>query len=119
MPSDRNVLHHIDDFVNGIFDSTVVTALELGHFIIKIVGIENIILNDNTKQDEAIEQTQVFFQAIKLIVSNEKVKKEAFELLKQDFQERPLYYLGSIVGPGAVMSLIKKPTQKIIYFWRQ
>ncbi|WP_186299367.1 hypothetical protein, partial [Campylobacter jejuni] len=27
-----------------------------------------------------------------------------------------MYYIGSVVGSGAVISLIKKPTQKILYF---
>ncbi|AJC84774.1 hypothetical protein IMC75_07855 [Campylobacter peloridis] len=116
MSNNKNILQHIDDLVNGIFDSTVMTALEFGHFVIKIIGVENIILDDNTKQDEAIEQAEVFYKAIKLIISNDQIRKQAFQFLKQDFQKQPLYYIGSIVGPGAVVSLIKKPTQKILYF---
>ncbi|MBZ7935834.1 hypothetical protein H2279_04170 [Campylobacter sp. B0100352/1] len=114
--SNKTILQHINDLVNGIFDSTVITALELGHFVIKIIGIENIILDDDTKQDEAIEQAEVFYKAIKLIILNDKVREKTFQLLKQDIQERPLYYIGSIVGSSAIVSLIKKPTQKIIYF---
>ncbi|MDO4672495.1 MAG: hypothetical protein Q4A76_06250, partial [Porphyromonadaceae bacterium] len=116
MPTNKNVMQHIDDLVNGIFDSTVMTILELGHFIIKIIGIEDIILDDNTKQTEAIEQAEVFWEAIELMVLNDKAREKIFQLLKQDFQKQPLYYIGSIVGPGAVVALIKKPTQKIIYF---
>ncbi|EIJ6980630.1 hypothetical protein LI632_001864, partial [Campylobacter jejuni] len=116
MSNNKNILQHIDDLVNGIFDSTVMTALEFGHFVIKIIGVENIILDDNTKQDEAIEQAEVFYKAIKLIISNDQIRKQTFQFLKQDFQKQPLYYIGSIVGPGAVVSLIKKPTQKILYF---
>lgn len=116
MSNNKNILQHIDDLVNGIFNSTVMTALEFGHFVIKIIGVENIILDDNTKQDEAIEQAEVFYKAIKLIISNDQIRKQTFQFLKQDFQKQPLYYIGSIVGPGAVVSLIKKPTQKILYF---
>ncbi|HEG3258151.1 TPA: hypothetical protein SCZ40_001770 [Campylobacter jejuni] len=116
MSNNKNILQHIDDLVNGIFDSTVMTALEFGHFVIKIIGVENIILDDNTKQDEAIEQAEVFYKAIKLIISNDQIRKQTFQFLKQDFQKQPLYYIGSIVGLGAVVSLIKKPTQKILYF---
>ncbi|RTJ49658.1 hypothetical protein C3H65_07705 [Campylobacter jejuni] len=82
MSNDKSILQHIDDLVNGIFDSTVMTALEFGHFIIKIIGIENIILDDETKQDEAIEQAEVFYKTIKLIVSNDEARKQTFQFLK-------------------------------------
>ncbi|EDP0168125.1 hypothetical protein GPY95_08765 [Campylobacter jejuni] len=92
MSNNKNILQHIDDLVNGIFDSTVMTALEFGHFVIKIIGVENIILDDNTKQDEAIEQAEVFYKAIKLIISNDQIRKQTFQFLKQDFQKQPLLY---------------------------
>ena len=110
------IVKHIDDLADGVWDSVVVTAYSFSEFLYRASGLKDFIFDsDDKEQREAIEEFKVFVDSIKLIKDNSTIRNIVINQIIQDAKERPLYYLGSSIGPSAIASLIKNTGVKIAY----
>lgn len=115
--SEKNfIVKHIDDLADGVWDSVVGTAYGFSEFLYKVSGLKDFIFDGEDKeQQEAIEEFKVFVDSIKLIKDNSTIRDMVVNQIIQDAKERPLYYLGSLIGPSAIASLIKNTGAKVAY----
>jgi len=108
----KDVQQHVEDFFDGIYDTVVGVPTAFGDFLGRVSGFrdwqnEGILDLKNVEQTQALLEVKILYEAFTHETSRNIIK----ETLKNDFEERPAYYIGGMgiqTGLATTLSKIAK-----------
>ncbi|BDB64041.1 hypothetical protein T36_0488 [Helicobacter cinaedi] len=110
MEKSKNIIDHLSDFGEGVYDTFFVTPYNFGDFLARISGLRDwqngSVVGKDYYRQEAMEEAKLFWRGITSVNSWDRAKI-LFNLAKNEIKNRPMYYLGSFGASGLMSSAIK------------
>ena len=99
-----NLLKHLKDFKDGVVDSLITAPYALGDFIARGTGLRDWQMGTGSYY---MEQAKIETDLILTVIANTEAKKLLWEQIKSEVQEKPMYFLGGIIGGLGVANASK------------
>ncbi|MFV0561468.1 LysM peptidoglycan-binding domain-containing protein [Malaciobacter mytili] len=96
----KTALEHVNDFFEGIYDTAIKAPIAFGDFLARISGYRDyqfakdsvLDLNSDIYQKQAMNELKILY----MIIQSNTAKSKIINILVEDIQERPAYYIGGL-----------------------
>ena len=123
MATEKTALDYVNDFFEGFYDTAVNAPIALGDFLARISGYRDyqftkdsvLDLDSDLYQKQALNELRILYE----VATHETSRNLIIDILVQDIQDKPAYYLGGMgtttaIGKTFTNGLVKNAYKSLI-----